>query len=223
MSDSRTLVDWDIVAYYAKRIEEYDLVYKKPERQSDLSILKTMVIDSFIGSDVLEIACGTGFWTSCIAEKASSILATDYNSEMLQKAASREYGTCTLDFQSANAFELNRLSRDFSAGFCGFFWSHVPRHKRNAFIKSFHSRLRDKSIVVIIDNIYVKGSSTPVSRMDNDGNTYQIRNLADGSVHEVLKNFPTEFELRDVLTKYSYSIEYIPLQYYWFLRYTVSK
>jgi hypothetical protein len=34
-------------------------------------------------------------------------------------------------------------------------------------------------------------SNTPISRRDADGNTYQRRTLDDGSVHEVLKNFPT--------------------------------
>jgi len=48
---------------------------------------------------------------------------------------------------------------------------------------------------VFFDNRYVEGSSTPISRRDAQGNTYQARKLDNGSAHEVLKNFPTEREL----------------------------
>ena len=47
----------------------------------------------------------------------------------------------------------------------------------------------------MLDNRYVEGSSTPVTERDADGNGYQLRKLADGSTHRVLKNFPTEAEL----------------------------
>jgi hypothetical protein len=38
--------------------------------------------------------------------------------------------------------------------------------------------------VVMLDNRYVSPSSTPLSRQDEHGNTYQQRSLDDGSVHE---------------------------------------
>ena len=46
--------------------------------------------------------------------------------------------------------------------------------------------------MVFFDNCYVEGSSTPLSRTDAAGNTYQSRRLDDGSTHEVLKNFPAK-------------------------------
>ena len=213
----------DIEIYYAKRIQEYDRIYEKPERQSDLSILKTMVAESFAGLEVLEIACGTGYWTECIAKRATSIVATDINSEILSKASERDYGQCLVDIRYAKASDLSNIKAEYAAGFSGFFWSHIPHHKRCSFIQSFHSRLRDKAVVVLVDNLFVKSSNSPISRMDNDGNTYQIRSISDGSVHEVMKNFPTEYELRNIFNRFTYSIEYIPLKYYWFLRYIVRR
>jgi hypothetical protein len=49
---------------------------------------------------------------------------------------------------------------------------------------------------VLLDNLYVPGSSTPISRTDETGDTYQLRALASGETFEVLKNFPTEGLLR---------------------------
>ncbi len=54
----------------------------------------------------------------------------------------------------------------------------------------------------MLDNKYVTGSSTPISRTDAHGNTYQNRPLKDGSTHEVLKNFPSHLQLQSVAEKY---------------------
>ena len=65
--------------YYASRAAEYERIFDKPERQSDLARLRKDIPALFKGERVLEIACGTGYWTPLIAEQAESVLATDYN------------------------------------------------------------------------------------------------------------------------------------------------
>ena len=49
-----------IANYYAKRAREYDKVYEKPERQSDIAELRSMLCDLLKERWVLEVACGTG-------------------------------------------------------------------------------------------------------------------------------------------------------------------
>ncbi len=75
---------------------------------------------------------------------------------------------------------------------------------------------------MLLDNLYVEGSSTPISRQDDAGNTYQLRHLADGSSYEVLKNFPTERELRTHLGFHAKAVKYTSLQYYWYLEYEAA-
>jgi demethylmenaquinone methyltransferase/2-methoxy-6-polyprenyl-1,4-benzoquinol methylase len=72
-----------------------------------------------------------------------------------------------------------------------------------------------------MDNTYVEGSSTPVSRRDPDGNTYQARRLADGSSHEVLKNFPSTDELRRRLGRFGGKVEVREYEYYWVATYRI--
>jgi demethylmenaquinone methyltransferase/2-methoxy-6-polyprenyl-1,4-benzoquinol methylase len=72
---------------------------------------------------------------------------------------------------------------------------------------------------VFLDNAYVEGSSTPLSRADADGNTYQTRKLDDGSINEVLKNFPTESELRAAVEGLAADVRVDFLRYYWTLSY----
>ena len=74
-------------------------------------------------------------------------------------------------------------------------------------------------VIVALDNRYVEGSSTPMSHSDGEGNTYQRRRLSDGSEHTVLKNFPTEAQLREDLAGRAKDFQLTELEYYWLLRY----
>lgn len=205
--------------YYAERAPEYDKIYEKPERQEDLRELKSVLGVVFKGLDVFEIACGTGYWTQLISRSAASILATDYNSEVLEIAKNREYHNCQVLFSQSDAYILNGVRERFSAGFCGFWYSHIPRTRTEEFLKVFHSRLYSGSKVVMLDNRYVAGSSTPISKPSEEGDTYQLRKLEDGSTYEVLKNFPTEEELIRRFKEVSSDLEVRFLEYYWMVNY----
>lgn len=213
--------DDDLKDYYARRAGEYEKIFAKPERQPDLAHLRTWLPGLFAGRDVLEIACGTGYWTPLISGVAASILATDINEEVLEIARHKSYAKHNLEFQTADAYALAGVNRRFSAGFAGFWWSHIPKPRVRCFLDCFHSRLSPGARVVFVDNNYVEGSSTPISRQDCDGNTFQKRKLEDGSEFEVLKNFPTETELRASVNELADDIEVTRLQYYWCLRYTL--
>lgn len=81
----------NLTEYYAKRAAEYEAIYAKPERQADLEAVATFLKEIFNGKDVLEIACGTGFWTEKIARTARSVWATDINESVLEIARNKNY------------------------------------------------------------------------------------------------------------------------------------
>jgi demethylmenaquinone methyltransferase/2-methoxy-6-polyprenyl-1,4-benzoquinol methylase len=74
----------------------------------------------------------------------------------------------------------------------------------------------------LLDNRYVPGSSTPIVRRDSEGNTYQVRQLADGSVCEVLKNFPTRAALTATLGADAIGLRIADFEYYWGASYQTS-
>ncbi len=76
---------------------------------------------------------------------------------------------------------------------------------------------------IFVDNQYVEGSSTPLSATDPAGNTYQERRLADGSRHRILKNFPTEADLRNAVGDAGTNVRYVDFTYYWCLSYTLRE
>ena len=118
--------------YYAGRAAEYEKIFEKPERQADLARMRTDIPALFKGERVLEIACGTGYWTPLIAEQAESVLATDFNEEPLAIARSKPYRKANVRFERADAYALPGWPQKFSACYAGFWWSHVPlgAHRR---------------------------------------------------------------------------------------------
>ena len=209
--------DRDMEAYYAARAPEYDAIYRKPERQADLRAIEHWLPSRFAGARVLEIACGTGYWTQFITPVAQQVRALDAAPETLAIARARVRGT-NVDFLVGDAYDLPG-GGSFDAAFCGFWFSHVPRARQREFLAGLNAALRPGARVVMLDNLYVEGSSTPVTERDADGNGYQARKLADGSTHLVLKNFPSEGELRSLVADLAERPAFTTWNYYWAFEY----
>lgn len=208
-----------MAAYYARRAAEYDLIFDKPERQDDLRALRSFVAETFEGRDVLEIACGTGYWTQVLASSAASVTAVDINHEVLEIARARPIPWANVEFWREDVYALPRFSRLFSGGLAGFWWSHVPKARLRSFLTGLHHALAPGAPMVFLDNAFVEGGSTPISRRDADGNSYQKRTLRDGSTYEVLKNFPTEEELRHALDGLASDVKIGFLPHFWIMTY----
>jgi SAM-dependent methyltransferase len=201
--------------YYHRWAPEYDEVYTRPERQDDMLTVGARLTDWFAGKHVVEVAAGTGWWTSVLADTATSVTATDVNQANLGIAKTRRTWPPSVDFVVADALQLQTLQGDFDAAFAAFFWSHVPLARIGAFLDGLMSRLRPDSLVVFVDNRLVPGSVHPIARRDEEGNTYQRRQLKDGSSWDVLKNFPEPDEVRSRLSQYGQAVEVEELDNYW--------
>lgn len=201
--------------YYAERAAEYDEVYLKPERQPDLARLKKLLPPLVAGKSVLEVAAGTGYWTQVLATTAASITATDVNAETTAIAAQRDYGPAQVSLRTADAYRLDTVPGEFDVVFCGFWWSHIPRADITRFLAGVRARTGPGTTLVLVDNNYVPGSSTPIIRTTSDGDSYQLRRLADGREYEVIKNFPGREELAAELESAATDLTWTDLDYYW--------
>lgn len=202
----------DLTEYYRERAEEYDAVYDKPERQEDLARLRSLLPPLVAGRTVLEVAAGTGYWTTALATTAESVVATDFNEEPLAVARTRSY-QADVRFQTADAYDLGAVEGRFDAIFAGFFWSHVQRTDVRRFVQGLRDRVEPGGLVIFADNRYVEGSNHPITRTSAHGDTYQTRQLSDGRTFEVLKNFPTrERFTADVSPG---AVEWTELTYFW--------
>jgi SAM-dependent methyltransferase len=201
--------------YYRDRSAEYDAIYAKPERQDDLASLQALLPPLVTGRTVLEIAAGTGYWTRTLSRSASAITATDINAETLDVAREREFGPAQVALQVADAYALDEVPGQFDTAFIGFFWSHVPRADLPRFLTGLRARLVRGARVIILDNRYVPGSSTPISRTSPDGDTFQLRTLNDGRRYEIVKNFPARGQFTADVAAVAREVEWTQLRYFW--------
>lgn len=204
--------------YYAARAPHYDTVYDKPERRADIAFLREYLPSRFAGLEVLEVACGTGYWTQFIAPAAKAMTSTDVTDEPLARAKTRP-GTEKVRWRRADAYSLPASLGWFDAAFAGLWISHVPVQRRRAFVESLHRHLAPGSRVVFMDNSEVQCRELPIAERDEEGNTYQHRELPDGSVHRVLKNFPSPAELEDMTRDLGVHPHHRPLQNFWLFEY----
>lgn len=208
----------DLIAYYRQRANEYENIYLKPERQNDLNTATSVLQSLFAEKEVLEIACGTGYWTQKIAETATSVLATDINQPVIDIARGKHYKN-KVDFQVADFYNLNPPKK-FDCLFGGFIWSHIPVQELDTFIAKAASLVVSGGTLVFMDNNYVHGNSHPITQVDGDENTYQTRKLENGTTHQVLKNFPARESIVSRLTDKALDISFTNLTYYWLVSYS---
>jgi SAM-dependent methyltransferase len=211
------MADPRLQQYYGKRASEYEQIYDKPERQAQLEWLRHRIPEIFRDRTVLEVACGTGYWTQFIAPAARHVHACDINEPVLEIAREKPLPAGRVSFFIADAVTLEGVPAGCDAAFAGFWWSHVKKSDLAAFVKNLALHLEPGATVAILDNTFAPGSSTPVSRRDAEGNTYQKRRLANGDEYEVLKNFPTAEELREALGPVAREAHLESLMYYWLL------
>ena len=215
--------DHGTLAYYSRRAREYERIYEKPERQEDLYRVRAWLRPLLSERDILEVACGTGYWTAWLAPAARSIVAIDLSAEMLEIARLKSYPEGRVRLERADACDLASVEGRFDAGFAGFWWSHVPLGRQEEFLRGWHERIGPGALAVLLDNRYAEGSSTPIARRDGEGNSYQLRRLDDGSEHEILKNFPTREEIASALAPGGVDVDVVEFDYYWGASYTVAR
>ncbi len=109
--------DANLIDYYSHRANEYEQIYAKPERQNDLHRIRSFIRKSLLNHSVLEIACGTGYWTKIISDVADSVVATDASLQVLEIARKKEYRKHNVNFIHQRVEQLDSIKADFSAAF----------------------------------------------------------------------------------------------------------
>lgn len=204
----------DLIKYYKDRANEYEKIYSKPERQNELTASTKTLQEIFKSKNVFEIACGTGYWTEKIAGTANSIIATDINEAVITIAKQKNYPKNNVTFEIVDVFNYSSNIKHESL-FAGFLWSHIKLQEMLTFLKTITELVKPGGTIVFMDSIYVEGSNHTITQTDEFGNTFQTRKLDDGTQHLVLKNFPTEKYLIEILGDLAQEIKYIDLKYYW--------
>lgn len=134
----------------------------------------------------LELACGTGIWTARLAPHASSLLAVDAAPEVLARAAARLQGAPHVRFEAADLFGWRPPQR-FDRVFFGFWLSHVPEDRFEAFWDLVRAALAPGGQFFLVDSLHEATSTARDHALAPAAAGVQARRLADGREFEVVK------------------------------------
>lgn len=212
-----------VARYYSAMAAEYDRLagYTDAAAEELRKPIKARFEAALRGHKVLEVACGTGYWTDVIAGVAESVLATDIDQRMVELAGVRLARRGNVRCQVADAYTLEGVERGFTAAFSHWWWSHVPKSKMAGFLEVLHGKLVPGAVVAFADQLRYYWAQR---REDEDGNLLEERVLPDGSRWEILKNFPARCEIERQLAGIAESVAYeeYPEQGYWMLTYSTT-
>ncbi|GAA1264968.1 class I SAM-dependent methyltransferase [Streptomyces javensis] len=186
-------------AYYRAGAAEYDRPYAEYEALQDLL---AVVDDLPIAGDVLELACGTGQWTSRLAARARSVTAVDAATEVLAIARART-ASPSVRFLAADLFEW-RPPRRYDTVFFAFWLSHVPPARLPDFWNTVAAALAPGGKAIFIDDGPAAAAYEEV--LADQPTPAALRRLDDGSQYRIVKVFHHPRTLTDDLTALGWSV-----------------
>jgi SAM-dependent methyltransferase len=196
MASDRKLLD-DQIAYYRARAAEYDATSHDPG--DDPFAAHAQVIREALSSfaprgRVLEIAAGTGQWTGLLADHADELIVTDSSPEMIELNRRKWAGERGIRYRVSDAFALER-THDHDVVFFGFFLSHVPMGRFEAFWSLLEGLLAPGGRIFFVDE--GRHFMWREDWVDEEAGVVR-RPLLDGTVHHAVKVLwsPEELEKR---------------------------
>jgi len=203
--------------YYDLRAPDYETMYgfDNPHRRAELDAIEALTRTTFADKRVLEIACGSGYWTEALSHVATHVTALDTSEPMLTIARRRNYPRSNVTFSICDAYTLGAVAGAFNAALAGFWLSHVPKRRLRDFLAGLHAKLESGSSVLFFDNNRVAGLGGEVVTVDGSEDTFKKRTVADGSEHVIVKNYFSVDELRELLTSCGTVVDITMGHWYW--------
>lgn len=194
----------DLIKYYSLRAGHYDEKFQRgePARMAEQADLISGLQNMFAGQRVLEIACGTGFWTQVLAETAAHITALDASENALAAARTKGIPAEKVTFIQGDAISLDNIGGTFGGIVMNFWLSHLPRNSLPAYLRQVSEFLEPGGIIFAADDVYIPGVGGELIG-EKEEDSHKLRKLPDGSEHKILKNYFTETQLRDMFSQFS--------------------
>jgi demethylmenaquinone methyltransferase/2-methoxy-6-polyprenyl-1,4-benzoquinol methylase len=199
----------DQIAYYRARAREYDDTLRQLERYvslggsvagrpgdeegKEVAILLDALERMRPFDSVLELACGTGWWTQWLAEHGRRVTAVDAAEEMLALNRVRVKAT-NVKYIAADVFTW-KPDRKFDLVFFAFWLSHVPHDRFAAFWQLVGDSLAPHGRVFFVDELDTEEARGQETRVGGDA---VLRTLEDGRQFRAVKVFyqPSELEAK---------------------------
>ncbi|UCD64928.1 MAG: class I SAM-dependent methyltransferase [Candidatus Zixiibacteriota bacterium] len=191
---------FSIIDYYRQRAPEYEQIYYRdiPQKRKELAEEAARLESLAAGGTVLELACGTGYWTEVISRSAKLIVASDISSEMIEEARKKDY-RCPVHFVRTDLYRAAFAAGSFDLLTMGFWFSHEPKQNYAEFHQLVAGLVKPDGLIWMIDNNPpAEGPRMESVGTDSHGNNYKKRYLDSGKEFVILKNYFGPEELRGI-------------------------
>jgi SAM-dependent methyltransferase len=214
----------DLQRYYDRRAAVYEDIYRRddPVRQAELKMVEEYARAKLAGRRVLEIACGTGFWSRKIVHVARHITAIDSSREMLAIARGKTDPPAKIDFRLADAFALDDVPGRFDGALAIFWLSHVPKSRIALFLEGLRRRVDRGASIVMADNMFNDGLGGEIVRPEGSEDAFKIRELPDGSRYRIVKNYYRSADLHALFHSGTIDLDVHIGTCYWWLSYRIQ-
>ncbi len=161
--------------------------------------------------DVLELACGPGMWTELLLRHAASVTAVDGAPEMLERARAQA-GNAGARFVQADLFSW-RPERRYDVVFFGFWLSHVPHERFQAFWALVADCLEPNGRVFFVDDAF----RPPEELIEGESSSTVERRLGSGAAYRIVKvpYRPAELEAQLAALGWRISVAQTSGAFYW--------
>lgn len=206
-----------LIHYYRLRAPEYEQIYYRdfPAKRKELDDEATRLERLVEGKAVLDLACGTGYWTEVISRGANFIIASDISAEMIAEARKKEYGRLP-QFVRADLYRLPFAAGAFDVVTLGFWFSHEPKQDYDRFFELIKPLVKEGGLFWMIDNNPpAEGPKLQSVGQDEFGNNYKQRFLDSGEEFAILKNYFSADQLRKILSPHFEIESLIYNECYW--------
>ena len=210
MINDDTLLE-EQVRYYQARAPEYDQWFERrghydlgsehtAQWNAEVELVRHALHSSQLEGEVLELACGTGWWTKELARHDVAITAVDSSREVIALNRKR-VGKSSVTYVHANIFDW-RPAGSFETIFFAFWLSHVPPDHFEAFWRLIESCLSPNGRVFFVDNRrYPENQRTNLQTQPGDAAPWVARRqLTDGRNFDIVKVFYTANEIEGRLS-----------------------
>jgi demethylmenaquinone methyltransferase/2-methoxy-6-polyprenyl-1,4-benzoquinol methylase len=204
------------IDYYRARAGEYDEWFYRIGRYDRGEALNRQwfeEIAAVIGAlrrlgrfgHVLELAGGTGIWTRELASLADRVTVIDAAPEML--AINREkVGSPKIDYVQADIFAWQPTGQ-FDLVFFGFWLSHVPPEKAEAFLSKVYRATRPGGRAFLVDSRHEQTSTARDHALPDQGETTLTRRLNNGQEFTIVKVFYPPEQVGQMLERVGFSAD----------------
>jgi SAM-dependent methyltransferase len=202
----------ELFAYYDARADGYEdfyqgrgaaiapLAHEYPVDTAGVSAL----LSSFGRGDVIDLACGTGFWLSAYGANCASVTLVDQSGPALARCRQRVDALglrATATIIQGDIFEVLLPEASYDSCLLGFLLSHLTDPQIDALFERLRIIMRPRSEIAVIDSVWSEARRPHCQR-----DSFERRPVPGGPSFMIRKKYYDRPELESLLLRHGFML-----------------